>query len=131
MKTILYLLTGFVAVTAIVCGMLLIRNPDGSALQLPLSVLRETSFQDFTIPGYVLLIAVGGSNFIAVMAIFLEQKKAWLAVLAGGTMTIGWICIEILLTQLFFWLQLVYLVDGISIALLAFQLKEVRHTQIV
>jgi len=130
MKTILYLVTGFIAVTAIVCGMLLIRDPDGSALQLPLSVLRETSFQDFTIPGYLLLIAVGGSDFIAVMAIFLEQKNAWLMVLAGGAMIIGWICVEMLLTHLLFWLQLVYLVAGISIVLLAFKLREKRNTRI-
>ena len=92
---------------------------------------QGTSFKDFTIPGYLLLIAVGGSNFIAIMAIFMERKKAWLLVLAGGIMIIGWILIEVLLTHLLFWMQFLYLAAGISIALLALQIKRKPDIEIV
>jgi hypothetical protein len=55
MKTILFILIAFVALTATFSGLLLISNPDGDILKLSLKLLEGTYFHDFLLPGILLL----------------------------------------------------------------------------
>ncbi|MEP6746187.1 MAG: hypothetical protein ABJB86_00600 [Bacteroidota bacterium] len=120
MKTILIIITSLIAASAIVCGMMMLRDPDGSSLQLPLSVLGHTNFKDFAIPGYLLIIIVGGSNSLAAMTLFLRQKSARFFSVAAGLFISVWIATQLWLINVIFWLQFIYLFAGIVILLISF-----------
>jgi hypothetical protein len=124
MKKLLLLITVFIAFTAGICGLMMVNTPNGSSMQLSLAVLTHTPFKDFTIPGYILFLIVGGSNALAALALITRQKKAFSFSMAAGLFISGWIVVQVILTGVLFWLQFVYLAAGISILLLSFHLKE-------
>lgn len=123
MKTLLFTLISFVALTAIVSGLLIISQPDGSILHLPLSLLKGTPFNNFLIPGIILAAIVGGTNLVAVFFNMQLHPARYTWAMFGGIITCGWIVIQVLLINTFFWLQFIYIAAGLSTILIAYQLK--------
>jgi len=123
MKTVLFILISFVAFTAIASGLLIISKPDGSILHLQLGVLSGTPFNNFLIPGIILVTIVGGTNLIAVFFSMQNHPGRYTWAIAGGLITYGWIVVQILLINTFYWLQFLYLAAGLSTLLVAYQLK--------
>ena len=122
MRLLLFLLISFVGLTATICGMLLIADPDGSVFQLSHSMLQGTFFKNFLIPGIILTI-VGSINMAAVFSNMQGSKNRYNWSLAGGILICVWIILQIIMIQTFYWLQFVYLGTGILVILLSFQLK--------
>ena len=123
MKFILLTFTSFVAITALISGALMIYWPDGHVFQLSLSLLSRSPFSNFFIPGLVLLVLVGGSNGLAAIALLTNRKYAADSAMVAGISICGWMLVQLWITGLLFWLQLVYLAIGFGVLLLAFQLK--------
>lgn len=123
MKTLLFILLCFVALTATLSGMMMIISPDGSSLSLSLGLLKGSPFRDFQIPGILLAMFVGGSNMVAVFYNMARHRNRYNWALAGGLTISGWIIAQMIIIQTFHWLHIVYLVTGIIIILAAFQLK--------
>jgi len=123
LKTLLFILLCFVAITSLVSGFLIITHPDGSVMQMSVDLLKTSPFKNFLVPGIVLTVFVGGTNLLA--AFFNMQRSAnrynW--ALAGGVMISGWTVVQMILINTIFWLQFVYLGIGIVIMLIAYQLK--------
>jgi Short repeat of unknown function (DUF308) len=122
MKTLLFILVSFTAVTALICGLIMISNPDGKAMGLALSVISETPFKDFLIPG-IFLTSVGVINFIAAFFNIQRNKNRYTWALAGGIILCGWIAVQLILIHQISWLQFVYLGVGLLTILTAYQLK--------
>lgn len=122
MRTLLFILVCFVAITSLVSGILIITHPDGSVMQMSVDLLKTSPFKNFLIPGIVLTVLVGGTNLLA--AFFNMQRNAnrynW--ALAGGIMISGWTVVQMILINTVFWLQFVYLGIGVIIMLIAYQL---------
>lgn len=123
MRLLLLLLVSFITVTAVVSGLLMISNPDGKILGLSTELLGGTPFQDFRIPGMLLTIFVGGTNLIAVIFNLQRNKNRYNWAMAGGSMITGWIVIQMILINITYWIQFLYLGIGVLIILLAYQLK--------
>lgn len=123
MKTILFILISFIAITALLSGILLISNPDGSIMNLPLSLLDGTPFNDFKIPGILLAAIVGGINLLAVFFNLQRHRDRYNWALAGGVAITSWIIAQMILTGAVHWLHILYFAVGILITLLAYQLK--------
>ena len=123
MKSILFILVSFIAVTALVSGIVMISNPDGSIMNLPLGLLDGTPFRDFKIPGILLAVFVGGTNLFAVFFNLKRHRSRYNWALAGGLVISGWIIIQMILIGTFHWLHVFYLAIGILIMLFSFQLK--------
>jgi len=123
MKSLLFLLTAFIAVTSTLSGLLMISSPDGSLLHLPLSVLYRSPFKNFLIPGILLTVFVGSVNLLAVFYNLQRDPKRYKWATAGGVMITGWIITQILIIQSAHWLHFLYLGIGILIILIAYQLK--------
>ena len=123
MKTILFILISFVALTATVSGLFLISKPNGEILGLSLNLLIETPFKNFLIPGILLTVLVGGTNLFAVFYNIQRNVNRYNWALAGGIMITGWIIAQIIIIQTVNWLHFLYLGIGVLIILLAFQLK--------
>jgi hypothetical protein len=123
MKTLLFILVAFIAVTSTLSGLLMISKPDGSILNLPLTLLKGTSFKNFLLPGILLTVIVGGTNLLAVFYNMQRHPKCYNWALAGGIMISGWIIVQIMILNAAHWLHFVYLSVGLIIILIAYQLK--------
>ena len=123
MKTFLLILLCILAVTAGLSGLLLIFNPDGSVLKLPWDLLDNTPFKSYRDPGIILAFIVGGVNLIAVFYNLQKHPARYNWAIAGGIVVCGWITGQILFIQTLHWLHFVYLIIGILIILIAYQLK--------
>jgi hypothetical protein len=123
MKSILFILVSFIALTAILSGLVMISNPDGGILNLPLSLLYDTPFKDYKLPGTLLTVFVGGINLAALFLNLQRHPQRYSWSIAGGAVTSGWIIIQMILIGVFHWLHALYLVLGILIILIAYQLK--------
>ncbi len=124
MKTLLFILVSFIALTCVFSGLLMIYNPsDGGILNLPVSMLKETPFKNFKVPGLLLAVIIGGTNLLAVFFSIQRHPYRYNWVMAGGIMISGWIIVQMLLINAIHCLYFIYLGIGILIILLAYQLK--------
>jgi hypothetical protein len=123
MKSLLFFLVSFIAITASVSGLLMISKPDGAILQLPAELLHDTPFKDFLVPGIVLAGVVGGINLLAVFFNLQRHPARYNWAIAGGVAIIGWILVQLLLINTFHPLQVLYMVAGVFTILIAWQLK--------
>jgi hypothetical protein len=122
MKKVLMILLGFVFITAISCGAMMMVEPTGSLLELDLHWLKGTMFKNYAIPGAALILT-GLVNFIAwVMAKNNREKGLWWA-MAAGIMMIVYEAVQIAMLQMTYWVQGVYIVIGFFIILISLQLK--------
>lgn len=123
MKPLLLLLLGFTGLTSAISGLLMISRPDGSMLELSLSLLNTTPFADYRIPGIILAGAVGGVNLLAFYFNIRRSTYWYQWAVASGVVIILWIVVQFLLIETYHPLQLLYLLIGIITVLTAWQLK--------
>lgn len=74
---LLLLLVGFQALSGLFGGGLLVLDPSGEILGLPLSVLDGAPFTDFLVPGLILFLVLGVAP--AILAVALWIRPAWRA----------------------------------------------------
>jgi hypothetical protein len=63
----------------------------------PVTWLQGTPFNDYLVPGLVLLIVVGGGMLLAAITLFSRREFALLFSAAMGLVMIGWEIIEVLI----------------------------------
>jgi len=97
--TILLLVNG---IGAIYGGFQLITDPSGTKLQLPLSFLEHSPFNNFLIPGIILFIVNGIFSFVVLATLFLRTKEYPLFISVQGILLAGWITVQILMLRMFY-----------------------------
>ena len=109
-----------VSVNALVAGYLFIIDPSGSKLQISLSTLKNSPFDDFFVPGVILFIVNGVLNLLAaVFAIF--QWRDWgQFVFFQGALLSGWIVVQVVMLRELYFLH--YILGGIGLVLTVFGL---------
>ena len=81
----------------------LIGDPSGKSIQIPIEVLEGTPFDNFLIPGFILLFAIGFLSFaVAIMTFKRSSHYPWFIVLQGCVL-IGWLTAEILFNKELFY----------------------------
>lgn len=122
MRLLLLLFTGFMAVTALSCGFLLLYQPDGSLLDLPADLQPYLPFHSYILPGLVLTVVVGGSNLLALIFTGTHNGSAYRLTLLSALLVIAWVVVQMLFFQFYHWLQVLFLLIGFLMVLLSFQL---------
>ena len=103
----------FNGLSAIYGGISLILKPDGSLLQMHLSFLEYTPFENYLIPGLILFIFNGLLSLVAAWVTLKKIKKYPSLILLQGVIMLGWIIIEILMLKVFeAFLHLPFLITG-------------------
>ena len=123
MKSFLFILTSFVAVTSLITGLLMISHPGGEVFNLSVRLLKTTPFRDFRIPGIILGTLVGITNSAATFLIITRHQKRYNWTLAGGILLCGWVIAQIAMIDTQYWLHFIYLTTGILIILVSLRLK--------
>jgi hypothetical protein len=108
------IIQGFVALGALPCGVLLMLFPDGHVLKMPLSMLKDSPFATFFLPGLILFAVNGVGQTIAAVLSFRGHRFAGLA---GAVMGLGlmiWIFIQVSMIGGGHWLQYLYFALGVA-----------------
>jgi hypothetical protein len=108
---------GFLAVTAIWGAALLIADPVGSPMQIPMSVLEHTPFHSFLIPGILLLVSSGLLGTVVFILALRRARSYGIWISLQGCVLFGWITIEVLMLRTIVWLHYVYW--GLGLLLIA------------
>lgn len=82
------LIESLIGVAAVVAGVLFVMRPSGSLMGMSTSTLAATPFSDYTLPGYVLAIAVGGGTLAAALSVGRGLRNAPELVLLSGVMLV-------------------------------------------
>jgi len=120
---ILQFLLGF---GAFISGTLLAAVPDGSLIQMPVSMLEYSPFRDFLIPGiilstllgiYPLVVAYGlwrkpAWSWPEVINPFKQMHWCWASSLAAGVILLIWITVQVLMLRSIVFLHILYFAWG-------------------
>ena len=106
-------LQAFIGLGAMGGGFMLVSDPSGSALGLPLSFLDGSPFADFLIPGIFLLAVNGVGSMIAAGLSFTRRRYAQEIAIVLGAILVTWIVIQVVIISSFHWLQVLYFILGV------------------
>lgn len=118
---------GFLGIGAIAGGLMLILDPTGKRMGMPLSFLQHSPFHSFLIPGIILLVSNGLlSLLIMVAAIRRSSRYGWWVAFQGCVLT-GWISVEVAMMRLAAWPHYIYW--GLGLVLIALGLALTREAR--
>lgn len=126
---VLIVLQIFLALGAIFGGSMLVIDPSGEGLKMPLSLLDQSPFPNYFIPGLLLFFILGvipvwisfglvfkkSSNIANKINVFPHQHWAWSFSLYSGFALIIWIFAQAYFFQAVYAVHLVYFTLGIVI----------------
>ena len=111
-------LLAFNGIGALIGGLLLIADPTGWKLRLPLRLLQHSPFDNYLIPGIILFVVIGlGSLSVSALVIMRVRNSASWVILSGFTLAV-WISIQILMIREVSTLQILYAMIGILLMIL-------------
>jgi len=102
----------FIGIGAVGCGLLLIIDPSGSKMGLPIEALSNSPFESYLIPGLLLFSVNGIGNVFSAVLSFRKNRYSGYTGAFFGTALIIWIIVQTVLIG-FHWLQPPILILGI------------------
>jgi hypothetical protein len=128
----LALVLGFLAISAIPSGVLMMTLPDGSGFGMPVSMLEHSPFETFFVPGLLLFAFLGLLPLVATVLVWTSRSSqagrvgapsgrriAWLLAGASGVAAVVWIVTQVIMIRDFHVLHAVYGGVGLAIVVLA------------
>jgi hypothetical protein len=112
-------ISGFTALSALGGGIGMV-VADG--LSMPTSLLADSPFSTFTLPGLILALVVGGTQSAALFLLLTRRSTALLWSAVAGFGMLIWIVSEIGFLHVLMFAQLIYLVTGLLQLVLVFGL---------
>lgn len=92
---------------------MLVIDPSGSALGVPLSLLEGSPFTNFLVPGIFLLVVNGIGSMIGAGLSFTKKRYAQDIAIVLGTILVAWIVIQVVIIRSFSWLHILYFILGV------------------
>jgi len=130
MKKSLFLSQGilqqFIGIGGLICGIMMIMDPSGRLMQMPLSLLHGSPFNNFLIPGIILFLVNGAGTMFAGILSFRRSRYAGFAGVFFGSGLVIWIVVQVMMIGLGHWLQPFYL--GLGLIEVIFGL--IMHVQV-
>ena len=111
----------FQGLSAIAGGIALVGDPSGGNLPIPLSLLEGSPFDDYLIPGLILLVVLGICPMVVLFGLWTRQYWGWISALLVGLALMGWIVVQVIIIGYSSQppLQLIYGLLGVVIVILA------------
>jgi hypothetical protein len=124
-RILIVILLAFLGITAIYGGLMLIMDPSGQRMQMPLSFLEQSPFSDYLIPGIILFLFNGVLSLVVMMFLLLKSQHApWLIILQGAVL-ITWLVVQIIMVGAFYApLHLPYLLVGALLVVFGILLRK-------
>ena len=99
----------FIGLGAVAGGIVLIIDPSGSIMGLPLDLLHGSPFPDYLIPGLFLFLINGVGSLLGSISTFVKKFYAGEIAVALGIILIVWIIIQVLIIEGFHWIHALYI----------------------
>jgi hypothetical protein len=129
---ILFCLACFEVLSALPYGFALAIDPTGDLVSMPTEMLVGSPFNDFRIPGLILLLVLGLGALLLAYALhrapawtlastlnpFKSRHWVWLATIAYGSALMIWIATEVIMIGFDSWLQPFHFGIGLAFAVL-------------
>ena len=93
----LTMLTAFMGLTALACGLILATGHAEDVLRMNPDVLDGTPFSSFQMPGIILAVGVGGSQLLATAALRRGDTLGTRLALLAALVLLGWIVVQVIL----------------------------------
>lgn len=112
----------FQAASGTTGGLGLVIDPTGTQLGLPLRSLAGTPFNDYLIPGLILLFVLGVFPLFVLIGLWIRHPWAWYGAVAVSVGLVIWIAVEVAMIgyQAEPPLQLIYGALGLGLLVLTF-----------
>lgn len=94
----LYFLMGlilFQGISGLFGGIALVTDPAGELLRMPISILEGSPFNNFLVPGFILLTILGIFPMVVFYGLWKRTNWAWTGALIVSAALIIWIGVEI------------------------------------
>ena len=139
-RNIFLFLLGFLGLGAVGGGGTLIISPSGELIGMPLSMLEESPFSSFLIPGVILSLVLGLIPLLLIIALlrkpesilaerfnlFKDMHWAWAYSIYIGFILIIWIHLQMVFIQEVSWIHTFYIFFAVSILYVAL-LPQIRN----
>src|ERR1035441_10041746 len=94
---------GFLGIGAVAGGLMLILDPTGQRMGMPISFLDHSPFHSFLIPGIILLVSNGLLSLAIMIAAIRRCAHYGLWVAFQGCVLTGWITVEVVMMRVAAW----------------------------
>ena len=119
-------LQAFIGLGALGGGFMLVIDPSGSALGLPMSFLEGSPFPDFLIPGMFLFAINGVGSMIGAGFSFARRRYAQEIAIVLGAILVAWIVIQVVTISSFHWVHVLYFILGVVELLIGLYIRRQR-----
>ena len=126
-KSISIILLSFLAFTALSGGWLLIADPSGGIMDMPVSEMRFSPFKDYLIPGIILFSVLGCGSLVLLSFVVFNKTNSNLLLILAGIVVNGWIIVQMIMLAQINWLQFVFVVVGLALIVSGVMLNRVRN----
>lgn len=118
-RKVLLTLLAFNALSALFGGGMFIARPDGSLFGMPLSMLADSPFHDFLIPGLILFTILGLGSCAGWILVLRRSPLSvrWVQVVGLGTVI--WIITQVIMIHGVDLLHAIYAATGVALIVLA------------
>lgn len=97
LRTLSIIFLGINAIGALAGGFALIIEPNGSKLGIPVSILKNSPFDDFLIPGILLVLLNGVLSTVVLFAVIMHSRWAEKGIIIQGVVLYVWIASQVVI----------------------------------
>lgn len=115
--------------SAVISGLLFIKAPDGSLMRISTAVLAFSPFDNFLIPGIILLIFNGILSLFVLWQVAGRKQAAGYWLVLQGLLSTGWILVQVILLRSFQLLHFIFGMTGLLFLLAGMQYLKYRKQQ--
>ena len=119
-------LQAFIGIGAVGGGLMLVIDPTGSKLGVPLSLLDGSPFPDFLIPGIFLFIVNGLGNLMGAGFSFKRKSYTQEIAIVFGVILVLWIIIQVAIIRSIGWLHILYFILGLVELGLGYYIRKLK-----
>lgn len=123
MRTILMSLLFLTSMSSLLLGLSMMSVPSGALLNMSVSLLENTAFRDFQIPGLMLVITVSTPSFIALLFYIINHPSRFSWALGAGVLTLSWVIAQYIMINGFLLFDALYFLIGLLVVMMSVQLR--------
>lgn len=123
MRTLLMIMLFLTGITALLIGISMMSVPNGALMNIPVSLLSNTAFRDFQIPGLMLVITVSLPCLIALLFYIINHPSRFSWALGAGILTLSWVIAQYVLINGYLLFDALYFLMGLLVVIMAVQLR--------
>ena len=123
------LLLGFIGITAILGGSLLMYDSDGSTMGMSYSNLSGSPFNSYYLPGLLLLTIIGIGSWAVCVLTYRYAKNYAYYIMAFGVILILFIILQVIFLEAYGTLHTIYILLALLLLLLGNLIRKQSHVQ--